>query len=139
YRMCKQISKWQRKSFSNLIKNGQFEITEGQSKAPNFVSFSCGRDFEEQVLSILSLIHWVGRPQSWTIYSDGSHSEQQIQILSSLGSFIRVKLWNTNILSLFDYKKCLTEYASQHAMGKRICAYSTHIIDCPTIFLDSDV
>jgi hypothetical protein len=141
--ICVRISKLQRKRFSEIIEIGEiskFKIHDRQnSKFINMVSFSSGRDIEEQVLSILSFLHWVGQPNSWTIYSDGTHSKQQIEILESLGKFIFVKPWNQNINNFLDYKDCLVDYASQYAMGKKMCAYSGHIIDSPTIFLDSDI
>lgn len=143
---CVKIAKWQRQQFSQLIQHGKIKIPEGKFCPPNlvipsFVSFSCSRDIEEQILSILTLIYWVGKPQSWTIYSDGTYSNEQVQLLQSLGDFIKVKLWDENKTSstLVGYESYMTDYASNHALGKRFCAYTTHKVDVPTIFLDSDV
>ena len=55
------------------------------------VSFSSSRDFEEQIISILSFLKFVGEPDKWTIYSDGSHTQVNSMIL---GKFPFVNLIN---------------------------------------------
>src|SRR5689334_3605586 len=47
------------------------------------VSFSSSKDLYEQILSILSFLRYAGTPVSWTIYSDGSHSSDQIDLLNN--------------------------------------------------------
>jgi hypothetical protein len=107
------------------------------------VSFSSSKDFYEQILSILSFLRYVGTPTSWTIYSDGSHSLDQIQLLTSSFSFVRVESINFEKAGckeeLIPYKDCLLHYAKSHPLGKKLFSYLNYYVVGPTLFLDSDI
>ena len=144
-RITIRIAAYRRKKFSRLIRQmphwkEEFNINSEEKKEFDFVSFSSSRDIEEQVLSILSLLKWYGYPQNWYIYSDGSHTENDIKILQSLGIFIKFKKWDQNIGVLnHPQKNALYTYASMAPLGKRLLCYITHNIEKQTIFLDSDI
>lgn len=112
------------------------------------VSFSSSSDFYDQLLSILSFLHYVGKPVSWTIYSDGSHSTKEIDFISTHFSFIKIiKLeWNNpESLStickeqLVPYLPYLLDYTTKSPYGKKMYAYLNYNVQRPTLFLDSDV
>jgi hypothetical protein len=112
------------------------------------VSYSSHRDFSEQVLSILSFIRYVGTPLSWTIYSDGSHTNSEVTILKAALPFVRL-VSNTvdeQYFSQIDTKpfikrhaEVLAHFAQNHCLGKKLLFYLNHSITEPTLFLDSDV
>lgn len=111
------------------------------------VSFSSAHDFSEQVLSILSFIKNVGLPATWTVYSDGTHTSEQIKKLESEFTFL--KLIKTDFIdayirknikpSLLPYQEILISYANKFALGKRLFLYLNYFIVKPTIFIDSDI
>jgi hypothetical protein len=115
------------------------------SISANVVSFSSSRDFYDQMLSILTFLRYVGTPLSWTIYSDGSHEESQIDLVQSAFSFIKivkVDLYRDDLVikpCLQPYKKELMHYARNKPLGKKLFYYLNHKIEEPTFFLDSDV
>lgn len=112
-------------------------------------SFSSYNDFHEQLLSVLSFIRYVGRPIKWTIYSDGSHKQEQIEQLENTFDFVKVEKgldW-TEIESLKGlcreelepYGSYLIDYAKKFPLGKKLFYYLNHSIERPTLFIDSDI
>jgi hypothetical protein len=117
--------------------------------AMEVASFSSSNDFPEQILSVLSFMRYVGTPIKWTMYSDGSHTEDQIEQIKSCFKFIEFKRginWGT-IQSLKGnckeelepYEEYLIDYAKKFPLGKKLFYYLNHQIDGPTLFIDSDI
>lgn len=112
------------------------------------VSLSSNNDYQEQILSILSYHRFVGEPKSWTVYSDGSHSPEQISQLETVFPYVKVKsvdLFNADEVRahmkerLLPYFETLFHYAQNHPMGKKLFYYINHPINNPTLFIDSDI
>ncbi len=108
------------------------------------VGFSSLRDYPEQILSILSFVRYVGRPTSWTIYSDGSHTDKEIETIKSVFPFVTIIKNHINDLvnikpALQPFKQELMHFTENHVLGKKLFFYLNHKIDNPTLFLDSDV
>ena len=112
------------------------------------VSFSSKRDFSEQVLSILSFLRFAGLPSKWTVYSDGTHTQEQVKILEDSFEFICLELvdWtNQDSLPknckecLLPYQEMLLDYAKKLPFGRRLYYYLNYKIIKPTLFLDSDI
>lgn len=145
YRIIKKIAALNRLRFGEKIRKTKdwksfLNISDFGKNDFEFVSFSSSRDLEEQMLSILSLIKWYGHPQKWTIYSDGSHTEEDKEILKLLGSFIVIKKWNDCLDNInHDKKDFLFQYAKSAPLGKKLSAFISHSITCKTAFLDSDI
>ena len=111
------------------------------------VSFSSNRDFYDQLLSMLSFIRYVGMPSSWTVYSDGTHTSEQVNVLEEL-AFVQVQKtdWqNVEELraackpKLQPYAHVLTDYATKYPLGKKLYVYLNHAVTRPTLFLDADI
>ena len=116
---------------TNWIKDSNKKV------ALEVVSFSSSNDFCEQILSILSFIKYVGYPTLWTVYSDGSHSKTQIEILKTSFSFITVndiKWWDSNKLpveskdKLIPFEEFFLDYGKKHPLGKKLFNYLNHKI-----------
>ena len=111
-------------------------------------SFSSSRDFEEQVLSILSFVRNVGAPVRWTIYSDGSHTAEQADRLRQVLPFVHIVKHNLDDAAALkaNFKQValpwfneILEYAREQPMGKKLLFYINHRIQRTTVFTDSDV
>lgn len=133
--------------FARQIENNFPNLLAVGSQKPitlDVVSFSSSRDFYDQVISILSFLRHVGRPNSWLVYSDGTHDQKQIEQLSHF-NFLTVKIvksLQSEVVfknELLPYKKALLDYAEKFPLGKKLMFYLNHPIEKPTLFLDSDI
>src|SRR5690606_5936738 len=95
-----------------------------------------------------SFLRYVGTPVSWTIYSDGTHTTEQIKLLKSGFEFVVVveEDWGNpgsvkaiQKKSLLPYKDCLMDFAKENIFGKKLFYYLNHEIKQPTLFLDADI
>lgn len=101
----------------------------------DMVSFSASKTMVEQIYSILSFYYNIGKPSLWTIYSDKSHSREEIQLLSQIPN-VRVLPWDAHLKN--NYAK-LMEFGKINIWGNRLHAYLNHNIKSTTIFTDSDI
>jgi hypothetical protein len=150
--ICSKIATNNRNFFVKIVDNhlGHLvsQIGINSSVPINIVSFSSNRDFEEQVLSILSFLQNVGKPKSWSLYSDGSHSGKQLEILRSNFDFLNIVSQEWDNLTelpqntkpeLLPYAEYFLDYAKKVALGKRLYYYLNHVVEFPTLFIDSDI
>jgi hypothetical protein len=146
------IAKNNRSKFRKLIDNDLVlmikDINCQKKIEMEVVSFSSNSDYDEQLLSILSFLRYVGKPISWTIYSDGSHTAKQKEQISTDTDFVVIKSIDWESITSLEgiccddlkpYHIYILHYASAHAFGKRLFYYLNHQINQPTLFIDSDV
>jgi hypothetical protein len=112
-------------------------ILSTQKISANVYAMSCERDLPEQVASIRSFIRNVGIPDHFTVISDGSYTEVSHKLLCQIHPCVEVlpieKLIGNNL------PKCVYEYASQQAMGKKLSVLLSLPILKTTIYTDSDI
>ena len=130
---------------SNLL----LELNKKNSIEMEVACFSSYNDYPEQLLSILSFVRYVGIPKKWNLYSDGSHSQEQIKHLEKSFDFLKViKPINWQEIQtlkgvckeeLEPYEEYLIDYAKKFPLGKKLFYYLNHTIDGPTLFIDSDI
>ena len=132
------LASQRRKAFSGAIRKGKLPLF-GSPESIDFeiISFSGSRDFEEQMLSILTFIHHAGMPRIWTLYSDGSHKADEKSFLNQHFPFVRFKLWNEN--QKIERYPLLEKYLDSCHLAKKLHAILTHPIEGQTIYTDSDV
>ncbi|BAY43599.1 hypothetical protein SAMD00079811_11790 [Scytonema sp. HK-05] len=107
-------------------------------KAPIKVySLSCERDLPEQVVSIRSFIRHVGIPDTFTVISDGSYTDDSCRLLRRIHPCVEVVPLKELLRS--DLPQCVSEYAQLHAMGRKLSALMSIPVDGPTIYTDSDI
>lgn len=137
-RICMWLAFAERKKFSKLVWSGKVNISYS-NKNPDYdiISFSGKRDFEEQVLSILSFLYYAGTPRKWTVYSDGSYSAKEKELLLEKFSFLEVKEWNHN--KKLDNNKLLQCYLEVCHLSKKLHVVLGHDYGRQTLYLDSDV
>jgi hypothetical protein len=146
------IGKRNRDKFLKVVTNDAAAILAAvnpkKAIAMEVVSFSSSNDFEEQLLSILSFVRYVGIPIKWTIYSDGSHTVAQKKQIAHDFEYVEIKSieWETIgtieelcCEELKPYHTYILDYALNHAFGKRLFYYLNHPISSPTLFIDSDI
>jgi hypothetical protein len=149
--IASKIAKKNKAQFADFVKQNLKDVRSKLRYTPikiNVVSLSSSADFYDQILSILSFLRYVGTPQCWTIYSDGSHTKQQIELIKSGLEFVEIKnidlendenLVQTMKPALLPYKEYLLDYARRQPMGKKLFYYLNHAVTIPTLFLDSDI
>ena len=97
------------------------------------VSFSGSKQFNDQLYSILSFFYNVGIPLKWTVYSDGTYTENEKEIMTSVKNVVFKEVDTTgfddNWNLMFDANPTL----------KKIAILSKLNIIRTTIFVDSDV
>jgi hypothetical protein len=100
-------------------------------------SYSGEAALPEQIASIRSFLQHVGRPNRFTVVSDGSHSEQSIRWLESVDSTVTVQLSppvpQENLSEKFRY------YLSNHPTGKQLALIMSLPENGPALYIDSDV
>jgi hypothetical protein len=147
------IGKSNRKKFLKQVVLNRYNLFEQfnqkQPIAMEIASFSSFNDYPEQFLSILTFVRYVGIPIKWTLYSDGSHSQKQIEQLEKKFDFLKViKGINWNEIQtlkglckeeLEPYEEYLLDYAKKFPLGKKLFYYLNHLIQNPTLFIDSDI
>jgi len=91
----------------------------------------------EQVASIRSLLRSAGRPQQFTVVSDGTHSERSMELLRNLDPCIRVSLasdWQPQNIPL-----AAAPYLANHPTGKQLAVIMSLPGNGPALYVDSDV
>ncbi|PZO41128.1 MAG: hypothetical protein DCF19_10335 [Pseudanabaena frigida] len=123
-----------RSSLSSLV---SFPVKQDRQVPIKVYALSCERDLPEQVASLRSFLRHVGIPDAFVIMSDGSYTNESIELLKSIHPSVDVQL-----LTKFqrnDLPGSVYEYASQQAMGKKLAALMSIPIDGATLYTDSDI
>jgi hypothetical protein len=90
----------------------------------------------EQVASVRSFLRHVGRPTSFTIVSDGSHSRRSVRLLERIDAAVSVREADA-VPSHLPEK--LRRYLSNHPTGKQLALIMTLPRQGPALYIDSDV
>jgi hypothetical protein len=91
----------------------------------------------EQVASIRSFLRHVGRPRSFTVVSDGSHSARSIRWLRRIDPVVSVRL--SVPLPSSGLPQKFVHYLSAHPTGKQLALIMSLPINGPALYIDSDV
>lgn len=100
-------------------------------------SYSGEEALPEQVRSIRSFLRHVGRPRSWTIVSDGSHSERSIALLREIDSAVSIRPVDEDLPS--DVPEKLRRYVTTYPMGKQLGLIMSLPRNGPALYLDADI
>jgi hypothetical protein len=112
-------------------------IDSPRSIALDVFAYSGEQTVPEQIASIRSFFRHVGRPKSFTIVSDGSHSSKSIQLLEKVDPIVSVQLAIQPPDRNLSEK--LRRYLSSHPTGKQLALIMSLPADGPALYLDSDV
>jgi hypothetical protein len=110
----------------------------GGSQLPfNVFAYSGEASLPEQIASIRSFLKYVGRPNRFTIVSDGTLSSRSADLLKSLDSVISISgsaEWAPKDLPTEIYP-----YLNTHPTGKQLALIMSLPVEAPTLYVDSDV
>jgi len=112
-------------------------IPRGTSIPIDVFAYSGEGALPEQVASIRSFLKYVGRPNRFTIVSDGTLSCRSGEILQSIDSVISVSSsaqWQPN-----DLSTGINRYLTTHPTGKQLALIMSLPVAGPTLYIDSDV
>lgn len=125
----KSFFKNSEKIFGELPQNKQVDL--------DIISFSGADSFEDQLLSIYSLVYYAGIPKSWTIYSDKTYTPEQTVFFKRCLPFLSVVDWDV----FDDYKNhsALSDYLRFCHLAKKINILLGHKYNGQTMYVDSDV
>jgi hypothetical protein len=90
----------------------------------------------EQVASIRSFLRHVGRPKSFTVVSDGSHSDRSIRLLKRVDDCVSVMSTKPTLPGL---PARLESYLNGHPTGKQLALIMSLPRNGPALYLDGDV
>lgn len=136
--LCCKRAQWYKQQFKKeLMHSGLPAINNSKPLDWEVISLSGCGGFEDQVLSIYSFLYYAGRPYKWTVYSDGTYTAEQKQLLSINFDFVVVKDWNC--FPEYKRSKSIGAYLQVCALAKKINIVIGHSFERRTIYLDSDI
>jgi hypothetical protein len=100
-------------------------------------SYSGEAALPEQVASIRSFLRFAGRPQKFTVVSDGTHPRSSVALLRSLDPSVAVSEvanWLPGSLP-----ERLHTYLAEHPTGKQLALIMSLPRNRPALYVDSDV
>ena len=100
-------------------------------------SYSGNTAVPEQAASIRSFLRHAGRPKTFTVVSDGSHSPRNVRLLQQIDPSVRVQ--PSPPLPSPDLPEKFREYLKTHPTGKQLAIIMSLPVNGPSLYLDSDV
>ena len=139
--ICKKIANRKQKKFEKFFFSNNFTLKKYSKCDCNFdiISFSSKKDISQQFFSILSFIHNVGIPKSWTIYSDGTHQEADKNIFKRHFDFVKIINWDKIISIHPQYNFAFDGYIKKYGLGKKAYILMNQKRSKPYLFVDSDI
>ncbi len=139
YHFARWEGSWCRKGYRALLPAlVRFRVRISRAVPFRVFSYSGEDSLPEQVRSIRSFLRHVGRPTSFTVVSDGSHSAASIRILEKLDPTVRVESTGQHLPPGLPEK--FLRYISIHPTGKQLgLIMSLPRNNEPALYADSDV
>jgi hypothetical protein len=89
----------------------------------------------EQIASVRSFLRYAGRPNNFTIVSDGTHRPHFVWLLQEVDSCIRV----TRARDSLPEQSSSRDYLANHPTGKQLALIMSLPRERPALYLDADV
>jgi hypothetical protein len=89
----------------------------------------------EQIASIRSFLKYAGRPNSFTIVSDGTHRPRALSLLQQIDSCIRL----ANARDFLPQQSSSRDYFANHPTGKQLALIMSLPRERPALYIDADV
>src|SRR6476660_1411055 len=99
-------------------------------------AYSNDQMLAEQVASIRSFLRYVGRPKSFTVVSDGSHSDRSVRLLERVDPSVSVTTANQ---AFPDLPAKLENYLRNHPTGKQLALIMSLPLNGPALYVDANV
>lgn len=139
YHLAMRAGSWRRKAYQALLPR----IVRQKIRAPRMLaldvfSYSNESAVPEQVRSIRSFLRHVGKPSSYTVVSDGTHSAESIGLLEAIDPVVRVRPSGEQLPP--DLPAKFHHYITAWPMGKQLgLIMSLPRGNEPALYVDSDV
>jgi len=136
--LCQRKADRNKQSFGKSI--GSIDVpamSNPKSVDLDIISFSGAGSFEDQVLSIISFLVYAGTPVKWTIYSDGSYTQEQKQVFKNKFPFVQTADWGEG--SYIRDNQLLADYLKECHLAKKLNVILSHPYQRQTVYLDSDI
>ena len=89
----------------------------------------------EQIASIRSFLKYVGRPNNFTIVSDGTHRPRAVSLLQQIDSCIQL----ANARDFLPQPSSSPDYFANHPTGKQLALIMSLPRERPALYIDADV
>jgi len=99
-------------------------------------AYSGEQTLPEQVASIRSFLRYAGRPNRFTVVSDGSYAPQSIKLIETIDQVVKVAPATPVSPHL---PETIRAYLTNHPMGKQLAVIMSLPADRPALYIDSDV
>jgi len=100
-------------------------------------SYSGEAMLPEQVRSIRSFLRHVGRPKSFTVITDGSHSARSVKLLKKIDPVVSIRPTGEHLPP--DLPEKFRRYVTTYPMGKQLGLIMSLPRNGPAFYVDSDV
>jgi hypothetical protein len=108
-----------------------------RSLALDVFAYSNEQMLPEQIRSIRSFLRYVGRPKSFTIISDGSHTERSIRLLQKVDPLVSVRESSKGLPA--DLPPKFRQYITSYVMAKQLGLLMTLPTNGRSLYIDADV
>jgi hypothetical protein len=112
-------------------------VNQPRSIALDVFSYSGQSALPEQVASIRSFLRYVGRPKSFTVVSDGSYSDRNVELLEHVDPTVSVRRSIQPPPAHLPEK--FRQYLTDHPTGKQLALIMSLPAEGPALYVDSDV
>src|SRR6266550_837544 len=89
----------------------------------------------EQVASVRSFLKYGGRPNRFTIVSDGTHRPRAVSLLQQIDSCIRL----ADARDFLSQPSSSGDYFANHPTGKQLALIMSLPLERPALYIDADV
>jgi hypothetical protein len=138
YHFARWEGETRRRTYETLVRAGGLRrIRPGKSVPLDVYSYSGEVMLPEQVRSIRSFLRHVGRPRSFTVISDGSHSTRSIELLKRIDSVVSIRPAGEHLPA--DLPEKFRHYITTYPMGKQLGLIMSLPRNGPAFYVDSDV
>jgi hypothetical protein len=115
----------------------QRPIKPARSLDLSVVAYSNEQMLPEQILSLRSFLRHAGRPQNFTVFSDGSHTDTSIRLLKAVDPTVSVRLAGEQLPP--DLPEKFRHYVTVYPMAKQLGLLMTLPANGPSLYIDADV
>ena len=136
------LARWKGRALRNLYRTFLPAIVKRRIAAPrrldlSVFSYSNEQMLPEQVRSIRSFLRHVGRPKSFTVMSDGSHTSQSIELLKDVDPSVSVGVASDRLPP--DLPEKFRHYVTVYTMAKQLGLLMSLPADGASLYIDADV
>ena len=138
YHFARWEGELQRKTYRALLPAiAQRSVHPSREVPLDLYSYSGEAMLPEQVRSIRSCLRHVGRPKSFTVITDGSHSAQSVELLKRIDPVVSIRPTGEHLPP--DLPEKFRHYVTTYPMGKQLGLIMSLPRNGPAFYVDSDV